>query len=83
MNRLLLALGMTLIAGLALAHTASARCVRLIQSDQPSVEAIGVLLRDGEDADAALRTAGLTDEMVPTAPCCIGHRGINDLDQAL
>ena len=46
-------------------------------------EAGCVFVGDGEDADAALRTARVTDEMMASAFVCVGYRGVYDLDEGL
>ena len=45
-------------------------------------EARGVLLRDREDTDAALRTAGTAEEMVTSAPVGVGHNDVDDLEES-
>jgi hypothetical protein len=46
-------------------------------------EARGVLVRDGEDSDAALGAAGFADEMLATALVGVGHGCVYDLNEGL
>jgi hypothetical protein len=48
---------------------------------EAGAEAGCILVRDGEDADAALRAAGTADEVMAAAGCCVCECGIYDLDE--
>jgi hypothetical protein len=57
--------------------------VCLFEGEEAFTEACGVLVSDGEDADAALRTARFADQMVAAAGGGGGQGGIYDLDEGL
>jgi hypothetical protein len=46
-------------------------------------EASCVFVRDGEDADAALRAAWVADEVMAAAAVGVGYGGVYDLDEGL
>jgi len=52
----------------------------LFKGGEGFAEAEGVLLGDGEDADAALGAAGVADEVMASALVGVGHCGVYDLD---
>jgi hypothetical protein len=55
--------------------------IGLVEGLKAFAEAGCVLLGDGEDADAALGTAGMADEVVASAVVGVGHGGVDDLDE--
>ena len=57
--------------------------VGLFESGEGCAEAEGVLLRDGEDSDAALGAAWMADEVMASAVVGVGYGGIYDLDEGL
>jgi hypothetical protein len=46
-------------------------------------EACRVLVRDGEDTDAALGATGVADEMLAATAVGVGYCGVYDLDEGL
>jgi hypothetical protein len=55
--------------------------VGLLERAETFAEAVGVLLRDGEDADAALIAAGATDEMWAGAESGVYEGRVYDLNE--
>jgi hypothetical protein len=55
--------------------------VGLFEGGEAFAEACAVFVSDGEDSDAALRAAGMTDEVVAAAAVCVGDGGVYDLDE--
>jgi hypothetical protein len=52
----------------------------LLEGGEAFAQACAILVGDGEDADAALRAAGMADEMMATALVGVGYGCIYDLD---
>ncbi len=57
--------------------------VGLFEGGEGFAEAFGVLLGDGEDADAALGAAGVAGEVLASAAVGVGYCGVYDLDEGL
>jgi hypothetical protein len=52
----------------------------LLEGGEAFAEACAVFVGDGEDADAALRAAGMADEMMAAALVGVGYGCVYDLD---
>jgi hypothetical protein len=57
--------------------------IGLLEGGKAFAEAGCVLVRDGEDSDAALGAAWSADEVVAAALVGVGYGGVNDLDEGL
>ena len=55
--------------------------VLLSESFEAFAEAVGVLVANGEDADAALGASGFADEVMAAALVGVGDGGVYDLDE--
>jgi hypothetical protein len=52
----------------------------LLEGGEAFAQACAVFVGDGEDADAALRAAGMADEMMASALVGVGYGCVYDLD---
>jgi hypothetical protein len=54
--------------------------VGLLEGGEAFAQACAILVGDGEDAYAALRAAGMADEMMAAASVGVGYGCVYDLD---
>jgi len=57
--------------------------IGLLEECEAFAETCGVFVSYGEDADAALGTTRMTDEVIAASTVSIGYGGVDDLDEGL
>ena len=70
-------------AGYSFVDTGGPGWVSLFECGEAFAEAGCVLVGDGKDSDAALRAAGVADQVMPAAAVSVGYGGVYDLDERL